>query len=210
MASERRIGSETSETRKRLLDIAERLMLDEGYAAVTSRRVAGLADVNPALVHYYFPVTDDLFLAVFRRGAERVLERHRAATQAPQPLRAIWTLSLDTRGTRLMMEFTALANHRKAVQAVIAEYGQRHRRLETDALSRIFRDYGVDPAEMTPAEMVMQMTALSQTLVVEESIGLTTGHRAAKALMEKFLDRYEPLPRRSGSRRAAARRPARR
>ena len=51
MATERRIGSESSETRKRLLDIAERLMLDEGYAAVTSRRVASLAGVNPALVH---------------------------------------------------------------------------------------------------------------------------------------------------------------
>ena len=111
MATERRIGSESSETRKRLLDIAERLMLDEGYAAVTSRRVASLAGVNPALVHYYFPVTDDLFLAIWRRGAERTLDRHRAATQAPQPLRAMWKLSRETRGTGLVMEFAALANH---------------------------------------------------------------------------------------------------
>jgi AcrR family transcriptional regulator len=160
MASERRIGSESSETRKRLLDIAERLMLDEGYAAVTSRRVAGVAGVNPALVHYYFPVTDDLFLAVYRRGAERALERHSAATRADQPLRAMWKLSLDARGTAL-------------------------------------DEYGVDPVEMTPSEMVMQMTALSRTLVVEKSIGLTEGHEAARALIEKFLDRYEPLPERS-------------
>jgi hypothetical protein len=43
--------------------------------------------------------------------------------------------------------------------------------------------------------MVMQMTALSRTLVVEKSIGLTEGHESARALIEKFLDRYEPLPR---------------
>jgi AcrR family transcriptional regulator len=197
MASERRIGSESSETRKRLLDIAERLMLDEGYAAVTSRRVAGVAGVNPALVHYYFPVTDDLFLAVYRRGAERALERHSAATRADQPLRAMWKLSLDARGTALIMEFTALANHRKAIRAETAQYARRHRRLQTDAFSRIFDEYGVDPVEMTPSEMVMQMTALSRTLVVEKSIGLTEGHEAARALIEKFLDRYEPLPERS-------------
>ncbi len=31
----RRIGTETSKTRSSLLDAAERLMLEEGYAAVT-------------------------------------------------------------------------------------------------------------------------------------------------------------------------------
>ena len=43
MASTRRIGAESSETRAALLDAAERLMLEHGYAAVTSRRVAGAA-----------------------------------------------------------------------------------------------------------------------------------------------------------------------
>ena len=85
-------------------------------ALVVPTRVASLAGVNPALVHYYFPVTDDLFLAIWRRGAERTLDRHRAATQAPQPLRAMWKLSRETRGTGLVMEFAALANHRKAIR----------------------------------------------------------------------------------------------
>ncbi|MBV8952376.1 MAG: TetR/AcrR family transcriptional regulator [Actinobacteria bacterium] len=205
MASERRVGSESSETRKRLLDVAERLMLDEGYAAVTTRRVAGVAGVNPALVHYYFPVTDDLFLAVYRQGAERAMDRHRAATEAPQPLRAMWSLSMDARGTGLVMEFAALANHRKAVRSEIAEYGRRHRELQTEAVSRIFADYGVGPGEMTPSQMVLQMTALSRMLIVEESVGLTTGHKDAMALIENLLDRYEPLPRTARARRAPRR-----
>ena len=53
-----------------LLDAAEQLMLEEGYAAVTSRRVAAQAGLKPQLVHYYFRTMDDLFLAVFRRRAE--------------------------------------------------------------------------------------------------------------------------------------------
>ncbi|HEY8523842.1 MAG TPA: TetR/AcrR family transcriptional regulator [Acidimicrobiales bacterium] len=194
MATRRRVGSTSSETRTRLLDIAERLMLDEGYAAVGSRRVASLAGVNPALVHYYFPVTDDLFLALYRRGAERMLERHRAATEAPQPLRAMWKVAMDPRGTGLVNEFAALASHRKAIQVELVQYGEEHRRLMTEAVTRIFADYGVDPEEMTPTQLVLLMTALSRMLITEDAIGLSLGHGDARAIVERFLDRYEPLP----------------
>ena len=73
--AERRIGTDTSKTRFVLLDITEQLMIEEGYAAVSSRRVAGIAGVTGGLVHYYFPTLDDLFVAVFRRRAEQQLER---------------------------------------------------------------------------------------------------------------------------------------
>ena len=62
MATTRRMGTETSETRFRLLDITERVMIEDGYASVSSRRVAKDAGVTPALVHYYFATIDDLFL----------------------------------------------------------------------------------------------------------------------------------------------------
>ena len=97
----RRIGAETSETRGALLDAAEQLMLAEGYAAVTSRRVAAQAGLKPQLVHYYFRTMDDLFLAVFRRRAEQGLERQAEALASDQPLWALWDLSRDPRGTAL-------------------------------------------------------------------------------------------------------------
>lgn len=182
-------------------------MFDEGYAAVTTRRVASIAGVNPALVHYYFPVTDDLFLAVLRHGADRAMERQRAAAGSPQPLRALWAMWLDPRGTGLVMEFSALANHRKAVRAELAEYGRRHRAMEIDAVARVFADYGVDPDEMTAEQLVLQMTAIARMLVVEDAMGLTDGHDAARASIEQFLDRYEPLPR-AKARRARTAKPA--
>jgi AcrR family transcriptional regulator len=207
MATERRTGPKGAETRARLLDIAERLMLDEGYAAVTTRRVAGIAGVNPALVHYYFPVTDDLFLALFRHGAERALERQSADAESAQPLRAMWSQWLDPRGTGLVMEFAALANHRKAVQAELAAYGRRHRALQIKAVARVFAEYGVEPDEMTPDRLVLLMTAVSRMLVVEDSVGLSEGHAAARALVEDFLDRYEPRPRAKRRVSASRRRP---
>src|SRR5690349_20615746 len=61
------------------------IMLEEGYAASTSRRVAAKAGVKPALVHYYFPSMDDLFLAVLRDSAETLAMRSHGADVAAFP-----------------------------------------------------------------------------------------------------------------------------
>ncbi len=68
-----RVGREA--TREALIEATAQIMLDEGYAAATSRRVAGKAGVKPALVHYYFPSMDDLFVAVLRDKAEDNLQQ---------------------------------------------------------------------------------------------------------------------------------------
>ena len=70
-------------------------MLEEGYAAVTSRRVAERAGLKPQLVHYYFRTMEDLFLAVFRRRAEAGPGGAHHALQSPQPLWALWRFSTD-------------------------------------------------------------------------------------------------------------------
>src|SRR3546814_658709 len=101
MASERRIGSEDSETRSALLDAAQKLMLEEGYPGVTSRRVAATAGLKPQLVHYYFRTMDDLYLALFRRGASLNLERQARALASEQPLRALWEFSSEPAGAAL-------------------------------------------------------------------------------------------------------------
>jgi AcrR family transcriptional regulator len=90
MASQRRIGAESSRTRIVLLDCAEQLMVHEGYAAVTYRGLAARAKVTPALVQYYFPALDDLFIAMVRRRTEESLERLAAAVEGGSPLRALW------------------------------------------------------------------------------------------------------------------------
>ncbi len=64
------VGDPTA--RSSLLDAAQQLMVEEGYAAVTARGVAAKANVNSALVFYYFETMDGLFIALFRArcGAE--------------------------------------------------------------------------------------------------------------------------------------------
>ena len=60
MTASERPKARDSATRALLIDATIQIMLEEGYAAATSRRVAAKAGVKPALVHYYFPTMDEL------------------------------------------------------------------------------------------------------------------------------------------------------
>ena len=191
MTSPRRIGSEDSATRAALLDAARQLMFEEGYAAVTSRRVAARAGLKPQLVHYYFRTMDDLFLALVRRGAEQNLERQARALASPQPLRALWELSTDPASTVLTMEMSALANHRKAIRSELAAFAEQFRRLQTEALAAVLERYDVDPDEFPPEALAVLLTSISQVLGLEQAIGVTTGHAAMRGIVERVLDRYE-------------------
>ena len=43
-----------------LLDGAERLLVEQGHAGITTRRLAEAAGVNHGLVHYYFGSNENL------------------------------------------------------------------------------------------------------------------------------------------------------
>jgi AcrR family transcriptional regulator len=192
MTAPKRIGRDSA-TRKALIQATAQIMLEEGYAAATSRRVAAKAGVKPALVHYYFPSMDDLFLAVLRAGAETNLVRQREALADDQPLHALWQLN-NVHGARLLMEFMALANHRKEIRSEIVAYAARFGDMEESAVALALRAHGVDTTEFPPVVMSMIVTSLARILVLERSLGITRGHAEAGEFIERLLDRYEMPP----------------
>ena len=187
MSTARRIAGPNAKNRSVLLDAAERVLLAEGYAAVTSRRVAAEAGLKPQLVHYYFASMDDLFLAVFRRRAEEGLIRQAEALASSHPIRALWEFSLDDAGTALTYEFVALANHRKEIRSEIARYAERFRVMQTEALVAILESAGVDTDTFPPAAVSVLLTSLSRVVIMERSLGLTSGHAEAVAVAERFI-----------------------
>ncbi len=194
MNSARRIGAPDAKNRGVLLDAAEQLMLEEGYAAVTSRRVAERAALKPQLVHYYFRTMDDLFLAAFRRRAEEGLEAQARALQSPKPLWALWRFSTDPAATAITMEFVALANHRKALKAEIAYYAERFREEQQKALSTVLQRYGVDAVQVPPLVWSVLMTSVSRVLVMEQALGMSAGHAETVEFVEHYLRRLEGEP----------------
>jgi AcrR family transcriptional regulator len=188
----RRIGTETSKTRGVLLDAAERLMLEEGYAAVTSRRTAARAGLKPQLVHYYFRTMDDLFLALFRRRADQGLERQARALTSAQPLWSLWDLSRDPRGTALTMEFTALANHRKAIRAELSASAERYRTGLLEAFRMVLARYEIDETEYPPMVCAVLLTSISTFLVIEQAmLEMSTGHAETVTFVEDVIRRLE-------------------
>lgn len=179
------------ETRTALLDAAQQIMLEEGYAAVTTRRIATKAGVNSALVYYYFDTMDDLFIELFRRGADRSLERLSEALRSPQPLWAFWELSQDQSRSALTMEFTALANHRHSIRAEIAESSRRFRKVELEALGDALERYGVDPQEWPATSVVLMLSGISRFMLIEKAFGLDLGHADTVAIIERHIRALE-------------------
>lgn len=192
MTTSRRIGAEDSAVRALLLDTTEQLMLEDGYAAVTSRRLAAKAGVKQPLVYYYFRTMDELLLAVFRRMSEHMLERLRLALDSEQPIRALWDLKSDHSRTALTMEFLALANHRKVVQAEIARHAELVRSLEAKGLARLFQARGIE-AQIPPLVVTVLLTSLSRGLVQERALGISKGHSPTHTFVEACLRYFEEL-----------------
>lgn len=200
MTSARRIGAPDAKNRVLLLDAAEQLMIEEGYAAVTSRRLANKAGLKPQLVHYYFRTMEELFLEVFRRRAEEALEVHAQMLKLPQPLWALWRFGTDPAFTRISMEFMALANHRKEMRAEIAYYAERFREEQRQAVATALERYGSriqdegQDIEIPPVVWTVLMSSLSRFLVLEQAIGMSAGHAETLELVENYLRRLEGEP----------------
>lgn len=188
------MGAADSKTRAQLLDAAELLLLEEGYAAVTSRRVAAKAGLKPQLVHYYFRTMDDLFLEVFRRRAEDNVTRVERAIAADGSLRTLWQMNDDPRGARFNIEFVALANHRKTIRTEIARYAERFRAAQLGAVTSALRELGVTEDEFPPIVALLMMTGLSQVLALEDALGVTAGHDTTRSFIEKTIARADPTP----------------
>ncbi|OBG75392.1 MULTISPECIES: TetR/AcrR family transcriptional regulator [unclassified Mycobacterium] len=194
MTTARRIGAPDAKNRVLLLDAAEQLMVEEGYAAVTSRRLANKAGLKPQLVHYYFRTMEELFLEVFRRRAEEALEVHAKLLQSPQPLWAVWRFGTDPAFTRISMEFMALANHRKEMRAEIAYYAERFREEQRQAVTAALQRYEADSGDIPPVVWTVLMTSLSRFLVLEQAVGISAGHAETMELIERHLRRLEGEP----------------
>jgi AcrR family transcriptional regulator len=194
MSAKRRVGTEQSATRAAILDATQSLMVEEGYASATARRIATHAGLKPALIQYYFPTMDDLLLAVYRRAADRSIERQVAALASARPLHALWALSSDTEHAVLAIEFMALANHRKSIRAEIAAYSERSRQMQADALQSVLSDTRFPPSDFASAGVSLLLAGAARGLVMEHGLGISGGHEEARLIVERWLAEMEPLP----------------
>lgn len=187
----RRLGSEQSTTRDAILDATARIMVEEGYAAVTSRRVAARVGMHAGNVHYYFPTVDDLFVAVLERESKQRPQRIAEALASPTPIASLWRLATDTSGVGLMNEMVAAANHRKVLRTHLTEIAHEVVQMQNDALRDVLPTYEIDP-ELFPAELVSAaVQALSLMFVRSAALGVAADHDPAVQAAERLIEHLE-------------------
>ncbi len=177
------------ETRTAILDATIGIMREEGYAAVSSRRIAARAGLKSKLVHYYFRTMDELFLAVYKRIEDEHFAALTRVLTARQPLRALWRLNLDATNTAMVLELNALASHRKGLRAEIARASERFRLLQAALLERAL---GEGSAALPPMVLSVLALAVSRLLAMDAVMGVTTGREETLRAIEGFLDLIEP------------------
>ena len=78
-----------------ILTAARDCLLADGYAAMSTRKVAQQADVPLSQIHYHFGSKDQLILALLAAENERLLERQAELFDPSLPLWKRWDLACD-------------------------------------------------------------------------------------------------------------------
>jgi AcrR family transcriptional regulator len=165
-------------------------MLEEGYAAVSSRRIASRAGL-PNAIHYYFATMDDLFIELFRRGAARSLARQEEVLASRQPLWAFWDHLLDRANGDLNAEFIAMATHRKAIRSEIAESSRAFRKGQLAVLAELIEASPSPGGPHSPEAVVLLLSAVSRFLTTENAFDLEIGHAEVIEFVESRIREIE-------------------
>ncbi len=192
MASTRRMGSIDSDMAQSMMDAAEVILREEGYAALTSRRIAEYLGVKQRLLYYYFRTMDDLVLESFRRLSIRELERHREALISDRPVHELWSVSLNTSDARLVSEYMALANRNEGVRGEVIRFIEESRKIQVKALKKAMS--GNEAAQDLPRAEVIAFLGTSAALALnrEASLGTRQSHAAVRKLINDVFELLEP------------------
>jgi len=181
---------ERPDVRMKLLDAAENVFREEGYAAATVRRIAGEAGMTHQAVFYYFGSLEELLLALLRRSSEAYREKLTTALNSDSPIRGLWNVVSDPHMTRLGLEFMAFANHNEVIRAEMAKNTEEIRALEGDAIKKHLEQRGIKP-RLSPELVSMLTNSLARMLVQEANLGIHRGHEEAEALVHRSLQNFE-------------------
>ena len=174
-----------------LLDAAERVLVDAGYAAVTTRRLAEEAGVNHGLVHYYFGSVENLLVRTLERFTERLVTRQRELYAADLPFIEKWRtamrylMSEDVAYEKVWLELQALAWNRPELRERIDHVNAEWRAVLTEAFVEPRERYRI---EMPLEALVSLVMTFNEGIMVERLSGIETGHRELLEWIDAFLE----------------------
>jgi AcrR family transcriptional regulator len=179
-----------------LMDAAERLLITEGHARLSTRRVAQEAQVNHGLVHYYFGSMEELLMQVLERFTAALIGRQREMYTAPGPFLAKWREAwrfheqdLEAGYPKVWFELQAMAWSEPRMRERLFAVNQEWRAVLSEAFSQAAGEFAV---ELPPTNaLVALVMMIAQGAQLERLLGIDDGHRDLLAWIDQWLERSE-------------------
>jgi AcrR family transcriptional regulator len=185
-----------------LLDAAERLLVEVGYAGITTRRLAEEAGVNHGLVHYYFGSIEHLFVRVLERYTSALTARQRAMYASDVAFIEKWRQAMrylvadDVAYEKIWFELQALAWNRAELRERVAHVNDEWRAVLTEAFAEPHERYRI---EMPLDALVSLVITFNEGVILERLSGIETGHAALLEWIEGWMEARERAWRRQNT-----------
>jgi len=173
-----------------LLDAAERLLVEVGYAKITTRRLAEEAGVNHGLVHYYFGSNENLLVRALERFTGRLIARQRELYAADIPFVEKWRIAMqylvaeDRTYEKVWLELQALGWNHPDLRDRLARVNAEWREVLTEAFDEPHRQLKID----IPLEALVSLViTFNIGIIVERLGGIETGHAALLDWIDTWL-----------------------
>jgi AcrR family transcriptional regulator len=180
------------------LDAAERLLIEVGYARITTRRLASEAGLNPGLVHYYFGSLDEVLLQALQRFTARVIERQRSMYEAEVPFSEKWRRAMEyleqdlaAGYPKIWLELQALGWNRPEIRERIARVNAQWRAVLTESFEKAADQYGLDPPAFSVDALVTLVMTFNQGIELERLSGISEGHDELLVGIHRWLESLE-------------------
>ena len=150
--AQRQISDARQQATVALMDAAERLLYEVGYAGVTTRAVAEAAGVNHGLVHYYFGSMEELLTQTLERFVEQLALALEALYADPNLTFAekwrlgsqFWVDEPTSRFPKILLELLAMGWNMPALRTRLTEVHARFRAIFEHHFGQALRDYDLD------------------------------------------------------------------
>jgi AcrR family transcriptional regulator len=181
-----------------LLDAAERMLVSDGYARITTRRVAAEAGVNHGLVHYYFGSMEELLLQVLERFTGRLVARQREMYEADVPFIEKWRAAMryleeDLRAgyPKVWLELQAMSWNKLELRERIVAVDEEWRSTLRTAFDRALREYGLDQDDFPLEAVVSLVMTFNKGIELEQLNGIRSGQQELLAWIDDWLRSQE-------------------
>jgi AcrR family transcriptional regulator len=197
--AQRQISDARQQATVALMDAAECLLYEVGYAGVTTRAVAEAAGVNHGLVHYYFGSMEELLTRTLERFVEQLAvaletlyadpdlsfaEKWRLGSQ-------FWVEEPTSRFPKILLELLAMGWNMPVLRVRLTEVHAQFRAIFEHHFGQALRDYDVDESQFPLKVIVAAVTSFQLGLIVEGLSGVEDGHQELLDWIQQRIDALE-------------------